>query len=51
MENRDNYTRCKQCGQLFSDETCILDDVKGLLCPNGCVESFEQPAYQSPLQE
>lgn len=47
--NRDNYTRCKHCGQLFPDEQCILSEVTGFKCPNGCEESFEQPPYQSPL--
>lgn len=49
--NRDNYTRCKQCGQLFADEQCILNETTGLKCPNGCEKNFEQPPYQSPLNE
>lgn len=48
---RDNYFRCKQCKQLFPDEQCILDEVKGYQCPNGCVEGFTQPDYESPLQQ
>ena len=51
MQKRDNYTRCKHCGQLFHEEQCILSEVAGFQCPNGCKESFEQPPYQSPLNE
>lgn len=51
MNQRDNYTRCKHCGYLWPEEQCILDDVAGFLCPNGCKETFNQPPYQSPLNE
>lgn len=49
--NRDNYFRCKHCKELYSDEQCILDDVKGYQCPKGCKEPFIQPDYESPLQQ
>lgn len=51
MEKRDNYTRCKQCGMLFKDTDCILDEIKGLRCPNGCEESFEQAPYEPPTNQ
>ncbi len=47
--SRDNFFRCKHCHQLFADEECFIDADKGIQCPNGCEESFEQPPYQSPL--
>jgi len=47
--NRDHYVRCKLCKALWHQEQCILDIAKGYQCPAGCVESFEQPAYQSPI--
>ena len=49
MASRDDYFRCKVCHQLFLDEQAFRDPIKGLQCPNGCEEPFEQPAYQSPL--
>ena len=51
MDKRDNYTRCQQCGEIYPHEACILDAIKGYKCPNGCEEPFDQPPYQSPLQE
>ncbi len=51
MEKRDNYNRCKQCGLLSADAACILDEVKGFQCPNGCEESFEQPPYEPPINQ
>lgn len=51
MEKRDNYTRCPLCGEIFHHDSCILDDIKGYQCPNGCQPSFEQEPYVSPLQE
>lgn len=51
MKDRNNYHRCKVCKGLFADSECELDPVKGLICPKGCLEPFEQPAYESPLQE
>jgi len=47
--NRDNYTRCKFCRELWHKEQCILDGSKGYQCPDGCVETFEQPPYVSPI--
>lgn len=48
--SRDNYHRCKHCKGLFPDEDCIPDTVSGVLqCPNGCRDTFQQPAYESPL--
>lgn len=49
-QKRDDYFRCKICKELFADEDCIVDPVKGFLCPKGCEKSFQQPPYQSPLQ-
>jgi hypothetical protein len=51
MEKRDSYTRCQLCGEVFHHDSCILDEVKGYQCPNGCQPSFDQPPYQSPLQD
>lgn len=50
-KNRDNYVRCKQCGDLWHQEQCILDNIAGYQCPKGCVESYQQPSYESPLNE
>lgn len=49
--NRDNFTRCKICKKLFPDPEHPTDEEKmnGYKCPNGCVATFNQPAYQSPL--
>ena len=47
--NRDNYFRCKFCGVLWHQNQCVLDEIKGYECPDGCKETFEQPPYQSPL--
>lgn len=47
--NRDHYFRCKHCKKLWHQEQCILNEVDGYQCPDGCIESFEQPPYQSPL--
>lgn len=48
--DRNNYFRCKQCGQRFHHSECILDKVKGYQCPNGCIaDDFEQPPYESPF--
>lgn len=49
--NRDNYFRCKHCKELFPDEEGIMIEGKGLQCPKGCVETFKQPDYESPLQQ
>lgn len=49
--NRDNYFRCKHCGQLWHHEQCILDNVKGYQCPSGCIEEFVQAPYESPFSE
>lgn len=51
MEKRDSYTRCQLCGEVSHHDSCILDEVKGYQCPNGCQPSFDQPPYQSPLQD
>jgi hypothetical protein len=48
--NRDDFTRCKHCGVLWNDEQCIIDDINGLQCPSGCKEQYQQPDYESPLQ-
>lgn len=53
MKDRDNYTRCKICKELFPDpdpETLTEEEkIKGYQCPRGCVETFKQPPYESPL--
>lgn len=46
---RDDYFRCPVCKQLFEDKLCVLDPVKGFICPNNCERSFEQPPYESPF--
>lgn len=51
MTKENEYTRCQICGEIFHHSSCILDEVKGYQCPNGCEISFEQPPYQSPLQD
>ena len=45
---RDSYHRCRYCKGLFRDEECTPDPVKGLVCPNACQPSFEQPPYEPP---
>lgn len=49
--NRDDYYRCKICKQLFKNVECVLDEDEGYQCPNGCVKPFEQPQYESPMQD
>lgn len=50
MPNRDDYTRCKFCFQLFLDDYGIVDpDTGAIQCPSGCLPSYEQPPYESPL--
>jgi len=50
--NRDNHHRCKLCGGIFPDEECPVNPhTKGLLCPVGCVETFNQPPYESPFDD
>jgi hypothetical protein len=46
---RDDFFRCKICHQLFADSECYIDLDKGIQCPNGCEEAYEQPDYESPL--
>jgi len=47
---RDNMFRCKICKKLYKDEECIPDPITGaLICPLGCVESYVQPPYESPM--
>ena len=49
--NRDDYFRCKECKQLFSNDECELDQDKGYLCPNGCVKQYKMPDYESPMND
>lgn len=49
--NRDDYFRCKICGQLFTHEECTLDTIRGYLCPRGCQVPFKQEDYESPFQD
>lgn len=50
--NRDNYTRCIYCLLLYETVDALRDLKTGAYkCPNGCVEPFVQPAYESPFQE
>ena len=48
---RDDCTRCPICRQLFADKDCTLDPIKGYICPNGCEPSYDQPKYETPLQD
>lgn len=47
--NRDNYHRCPWCKKLYHHDECELDPIRGYVCPLKCVEPFNQPAYESPL--
>lgn len=51
MTMRDTMHRCKYCKGLFKDTECRTDPVLGLVCPNECVAPFQQPPYESPLQD
>lgn len=44
-------TRCKICKKLYNDSECDFDPVKGFICPKGCEEPFNQPPYESPMQD
>lgn len=48
---RDKMHRCPYCKKLWPDEDCILDPIKGYICPDGCVEPFIQPEYELPTNE
>lgn len=48
---RDEMMRCKHCKKLFPDKDCTLDPILGLICPNGCKPTFEQPPYESPFND
>lgn len=48
-KNRDKCFRCPICLNLWNDNECEVDDIKGYICPNGCEKSYEQPPYESPL--
>ena len=47
---RDDYFRCKVCKKLWADSVCETDAIKGRVCPNGCVKSYQQPDYELPTQ-
>ena len=47
--NRDHYHRCPICKNIFLDDDCILDKVKGYICPNNCQPVYVAPVYESPL--
>lgn len=50
--NRDDFTRCKYCLLLYKTDDALRDSKTGAYkCPNGCVEPFIQPPYESPFQE
>lgn len=50
MPNRDDYFRCKHCKGLFPEDGASRDpDTGAFLCPNGCLPTFSQPPYESPL--
>lgn len=49
--SRDNFFRCKHCGQLSPDDQCLHNEVTGYQCPNGCKDSYQQPPYESPFNE
>lgn len=47
---RDKMHRCPYCKQLYKDEECTTDTKSGvLICPKGCEPTFNQPPYESPL--
>jgi len=48
-KRREDYFRCKYCGNLFATEELVLDPVDGYLCPYDCKEPFYQPPYDSPF--
>ena len=48
---RDDYFRCPICLGLFPDSECSLDPIKGYVCPNNCIRTFEQPKYESPFND
>jgi hypothetical protein len=48
---RDDMYRCKWCKGLFPDNKCTRDPITGVyICPNQCVEPFNQPPYESPIE-
>lgn len=47
---REDYFRCKQCHRLWADSQCVIDPIKGNICPNGCTKPFIQPEYELPTQ-
>ncbi len=49
--NRDDMTRCKECKELFHHDECTPDEVKGYICPNGCVPQYKIPPYETPLND
>jgi len=51
MTPRDSMHRCKVCKKLWQDEECILDETKGLLCPNKCEPVFQQEEYELPTND
>lgn len=48
-KNRDKCNRCKICKELWNDNECEVDPVRGFICPNGCEPSYIQPPYESFL--
>lgn len=36
---------------LTTTSTASLDPVKGYICPNQCERSYQQPPYESPLND
>ena len=57
MIPRDKMHRCPICKKLFKDDACTLELNKdggsdtGLQCPDGCKPSFDQPPYESPIND
>lgn len=48
---RDEMHRCPICKKLFRDDECTTGPDGRLICPNNCQPSFDQPTYESPLQD
>jgi hypothetical protein len=49
--NRDDYTRCKVCKELFLCTPENLDPDKGYVCPKGCEMPYNQDPYESPFND
>ena len=48
--SRDDYFRCKTCKHLWSDRECVIDPIKGNICPKESEKQYDQPEYELPIQ-